>query len=341
VRRASIRGALAFTFTFTFTFFTSDAWAQDAGAEILIAPGADDAPTVRASLSATEVGLGEVFYLFVSVDHQPGVEINLPAALPLGLEFEETARTDRLVKNPAGGLTREYEVALMAFALGPLVLPPIPVTWAAQGRAHDLATPPVPIKVTGVLTAADTTLRDIAPPVTVIRRDLRLVWIASGVLGALLVGLVTWRVVRRRRRDEAVLAAATEATRPPHEEALARLAEVEGSGALDADDRKPAYLEMSEILRGYLGRRYGFPAPELSTGEIRARLLEGDDAAEPLVKIVDWLERCDLVKYARGKASEDEARQALYDARIFVERTRDLPLGHPARTADAEAEVAS
>jgi hypothetical protein len=298
--------------------------AQDAGGEIVLSPGAGDAPTVRATLSTTTVGLGEVFYLFVSVDHQPGVEVNLPAALPLGLEFEETARTDRLVKNPAGGLTREFEIALMAFALGPLVLPAVPVTWVTQGRAREQATPALELTVTGALADGDAALRDIAPPVAVVRRDLRLVAIAGGAVGALLVALVIWRLVRRRRRRDAMVAAASEAQRPPHEEALARLAQVEGSGALDADDRKPAYLEMSEIVRAYLGRRYGLPAPELSTAEIRARLIV-DDAGEPLVRIVDWLERCDLVKYARGTASEDEARQALYDARIFVERTRDQP----------------
>jgi hypothetical protein len=312
----------------------SPASAQDGGGVIVIDPGLPDAPVVRASLSATEVGLGEVFYLFVAVDHQPGVEVNLPAALPIGPDFEETARTDRLIKNPAGGLTREFEVALMAFTLGDRLLPPVPVTWAAHGQVAQVASAPLAISVVGVIGEGDAELRDIAPPVDVLRRDLTLAWIAGGALGAVVLAVIVWRLARRRRRRVATAVAAAEALRPPHDEALARLAAVEGSGALGAEDRKPVYLELSEIVRGYLARRYGFPARDLTTGEIRTRLAALPDPGEALARIADWLERCDLVKYAKGSATEDEARQALYEARIFVERTREdaaAPATPPAR----------
>lgn len=292
---------------------------------IEIEPTAPDAPVIRAVLSGREVRLGEVFLLLVDVDHPPGVEVNLPAALPLGLDLEETARTDRLVPNPGGGLTRRFEVALMAFALGEVAVPPLPVTWTALGQVHQAATPALALTVVGALGEGEASLRDIAPPVAVVIEDRTLLWIGAAVLAVVLGALIGARIVHRRRRRPRLgdVDAAGVPLRSVHEEALARLAEVEASGALDADDRKPVYLMLSEIARAYAGRRFGIGALDLTTTELRARLAALPDPGGVLASFCDWLERCDLVKYARSDASEDEARQALYEARIFVERTRE------------------
>lgn len=283
-----------------------------------------NAPTVSASASSQQVALGQVFYLFVRVVYEPGTQVNLPASLQLGAAFEETGRTDTIEKNKDGTLTRDYEIALQAFDVGDQVIPPIPVTYAAQGRAQEVATQAVPIEVTSTIGEGEATLRDIRGPVAVERPDYTLVWVAAIFSGAivLIVAVLMLRSVFRRRRRR-VLARLPEAlVRSAHDEALARLAEVEGSGALDEADRKPAYLAMSEILRGYIGRRWGFSALDLTTEEIRQNLVArpGGGAAADLV--CDWLERSDFVKYARYDASPEEARQALYEARMFIERTR-------------------
>jgi BatD DUF11 like domain len=283
-----------------------------------------EAPTVSAATSDKQVVLGSTFYLFVRVVHQPGVQVNLPASLQLGGAFEATARTDTTRVNADGTITRDFEVALLAFEVGDLVIPPIPVTYAAYGRAHEVQTEPVSIEVKSFIGEGEATLRDIAGPVGLDRRDLTLIYLGVGALTAIVAGVLLWlarRAWRRRRRE--VLARLPEAVqRSAHDEALARLDDLEASGALDAEDRKPAYLDMSEILREYIGRRFGFPALDLTTFEIRRELTSrpGGPAAADLVS--GWLERADLVKFAGYEASADEARQALYDARIFIDRTR-------------------
>jgi hypothetical protein len=291
---------------------------------------APDAPKVSASVAPPKVALGKTFSLFVRVTHPPGMQVNLPASLPLGGAFEETARTDTSRANPDGTITSDFEVGLMAFEVGEIQVPPMPVTYVAGGRTGEVATEAVPVEVFGVIGEGKADLRDISGPVGVERPDLTLVYVAAAVGGVLLLGLGFWlgrRAWRRRRRT--VLARLPEAIqRSAHEEALARLAEVEGSGALDADERKPAYLDMSEILRAYIGRRYGFPALDLTTDEIRRELdARGGGPASDLV--CDWLARSDLVKFAGHDASPDEARQALYDARIYIDKTRPTPQPQP------------
>lgn len=281
-------------------------------------------PTVSVSLSGPEVVLGATFYLFVRAVYQPGVAVNLPASLPLGAAFDETARTDSTRVNPDGTITRDFEVAVMAFEVGDLMVPPIPVTYAAHGRARDVMTDPVAIRVRSFIGEGEAVLRDIAGPVGVERRDLTLIYIAAGAV-AVIAALIALLLLRRRwsRRRRAVLARLPEAVqRSAHDEALARLDELEGNGALDLEDLKSAYLQMSEILRNYIGRRFGFPALDLTTVEIQRELEirpSGPFAAE---LVAGWLERADLVKFAGHAASADDARQAFYDARIFIDRTR-------------------
>jgi hypothetical protein len=305
--------------------------AQDAGAAAGTPPATvpapvlePDAPVVSAAVSGQEVVLGSTFYLFVRVVYQPGVQVNLPAALPLGTAFEESARADTTTVNADGTISRDFEVAVMAFEVGDLAVPPIPVTYAAHGRALEVRTEPVPIKVKSFIGDGEAALRDIAGPVGLERRDPTLLYVGVGVglavLGAV-AALLLRRVWRRRRRE--VLAAMPEAVqRSAHDEAIARLDELEASGALDAGDLKPAYLQMSEIIRLYIGRRFGFPALDLTTFEIRRELQVRPAGPAAADMIAGWLEQADLVKFAGYQASPDEARQALYDARIFIDRTR-------------------
>ncbi|HEU5058697.1 MAG TPA: hypothetical protein VFU21_19325, partial [Kofleriaceae bacterium] len=173
--------------------------------------------------------------------------------------------------------------------------------------------------------------KDIRGPVAVERPDYTLIWVAAVFTGAVLIvvaALMLRGLFRRRRRR--VLARLPEAlVRSAHDEAMARLAEVEASGLLDDADRKPAYLAMSEIIRAYIGRRWGFPALDLTTEEIRSSLAARPDGMAAADLVCGWLERSDFVKYARYDASPEEARQALYEARIFIDRTRPAPAPPP------------
>jgi hypothetical protein len=222
---------------------------------------------------------------------------------------------------------RELELEVVAWVVGDLQLPPIPVTYVVQGTAYVVQTDPVPIQVVSFIGEGEAELRDIAPPVPVSRTSWTLLSALIGAAAALLVGLVALVVVRRwrrRRRRDLPGRRVSGAGAPAvafDDQALARLDALERSGALEAADRRPFYFELSEIVRGYLGRRYGFPALDSTTAEIRSRLAAGE--GRPVAEQVgEWLERCDLVKYASYSADRDDARAALADARSLIEATR-------------------
>jgi hypothetical protein len=102
---------------------------------------------------------------------------------------------------------------------------------------------------------------------------------------------------------------------------------------------------VSDIVRRYLGDRYGFDGLESTTREMLAELR----ATTPRIAVLDEIERflrqADLVKFARLTPSEIECSTALADAEQIVERTvpPPMPVGAPAAAppapgADVEAE---
>jgi hypothetical protein len=93
------------------------------------------------------------------------------------------------------------------------------------------------------------------------------------------------------------------------------------SGALEAEDRKPAYIELSEIVRVYLGRRYEFPALDSTSSEIRAYLRRRAGTEAALEILDDWLRVSDMVKYAGYQPPEEEARAAVAEARELIAAT--------------------
>ena len=304
------------------------AFAQDAGSGT-VAPPPVDAPVASAALSDREVTLGRSFFLFVRVVYAPGIDVNLPANLGLPEGLEELQRTNAERKNPDGSLTREFEVELMAFDLGELGIAPIAVTYSSRGDVAQVQTNPLALRVIGVIGDGAEELRDIAGPVDVRREDYRLLYTLGAVLGTILLLLLLWWLLKNSRSKRRHVAALIAARRlPVDEEALVRLAELEERGALELEDLKPTYLEMSEIVKAYIGRRYGFPANELTALEIRNELAARPTGQEAEAMIRPWFQSADLVKFANAGATTDEARRALDDARVFIDKTR--PGGVPA-----------
>lgn len=300
----------------------------DAAGPLTIPAPAPDAPEVRAVVSPDTVAIGEPFSLLVTVTHPRGMQVNLPASLGFGEVFEEIRRENEARELADGRMVREFELAVMAWDVGDLEIPAVPVTYAHQGRVATTFGNPVPIRVISVIGDGEESLRDIAPPVQVYERDWTRVYIAAAIVAALLVALLYLLVRRRLRRRGPVryrTAAAAAAQLDPDGEALARLTALEQSGALDADDREPVYVELSEIVRRYLGRRYGFSALDLTSSELVARLREQPGAAPAVAPVAELIERFDLVKYARGSAGRERAHADLDLVRQLVITTRPAP----------------
>ncbi len=152
------------------------------------------------------------------------------------------------------------------------------------------------------------------------QRDLLLAYIAGGLLAAMLGGLCTWLIVRKLRGR--VLLRPGPPPRPAHEVALERLDRLGAYGFLENADNRPFYFAVSEVIREYLGARFGFDSLELTTDELIAELRRTAGREVLLGEVQGWLSACDLVKFAKISPSAAESRGTLETAILIVTSTR-------------------
>ncbi|HLH54412.1 MAG TPA: hypothetical protein VKY92_12430 [Verrucomicrobiae bacterium] len=159
-------------------------------------------------------------------------------------------------------------------------------------------------------------LRDIKPPVEIPSGWLWLGWIAGAILLAGLAWLA-WRYWQRKKMEVPVVPPV-----PAHVLAKQRLTE---ALALIGQP-KEFCIAVSDALRWYLEERFDFHAPERTTEEFLNELRDTDlltrDQKESLV---EFLNRCDLVKFARYEPVQAELRDLHACAVRLVEETEPPP----------------
>jgi hypothetical protein len=304
------------------------------------AAAANDAPTVAARADRKEARVGDVVLLTVTVVGSRQTKVNLrhPVELTPFVELDEANREIPEEKDLGDGkMRREWTLKVAAYEPGELNIPPVELTYLGKGgELRSARTEPVPVKITSLLAnEPEPALKDIAPPVRVMERDLLLLYVAAGLGAAALGGVVTV-LVRRKLRARALLRPPPPA-RPPHEIALERLDRLGAGGFADDADHRPFTFELSEVIRDYLGARFGFDSLELTTEELVAELHRRAAGELVMGEIDGWLAGCDLVKFAKVSPSANEARGALETAIRIVESTRPRPQplgGGPAAPGD-------
>jgi hypothetical protein len=296
-----------------------------------------DAPTVAARADRAEAHVGDPIHLELVAIGKSTVPVNLPSTLELG-PFSLLDRQESEQNLGDGRIKRQFTLTIAAYEPGSKQVPALEVTYLGpRGDVRTARTAPVTVKI-GSLTAnePEPAIKDAAPPVRVMEENLWPAYIAGGLCAAGLGALLTMLIVRRLRARRGERPGPP--PRPAHEVALERLDRLGAYGFLENADNRPFYFAVSEIIRDYLGGRYGFDSLELTTDELIAELRRQAGRELFLSEIQGWLSACDLVKFAKISPSATEARGALESAIRIVTATR--PVLAPAGTAGGVAEAA-
>jgi hypothetical protein len=330
IRPAFAGAALAVVLGGTAPTFAADAdagAAADAQASTASpAPPDPDAPTVTAQADKAVAHVGDPIHVSVVAIAKTGVPVNLPASLALE-PFALLDRKEAETKLGDGRIRREFTLSVAAYEPGTPELPAIDVTYlAAGGAVRTVRTAPVPIKIASLIAnEPEPAMKETATPVAVMEQRLWPVYAAGAVVAAALGALVAALIVRRMRARRGERPGPP--PRPAHEVALERLDRLGALGFLENADNRPFYFAVSEVIRDYLGARYGFDSLELTTDELCAELRKRSGRDVVLGEIQAWLVACDLVKFAKISPSADESRGALESAIRIVTATR--PVAEP------------
>jgi hypothetical protein len=304
------------------------AWAADGGAagDAAIAAVDPDAPTVAARADKAEAHVGDPIRISVVAVAKSGVPVNLPGTFDLG-PFSLLGRDETIEQNLGDGrVRREFVFKVAAYEPGEVAIPAVEVTYLAKtGEVRTAATTPIPIKIASLIAnEPEPALKDAATTVSVMEENRIPLYIGGGLLGAGVGALIMFFIARklRARRGERP----GPPPRPAHEIALERLDRLGAYGFLENADNRPFYFAVSEVIRDYLGARYGFDSLELTTDELIGELKRQAGRDMILGEIQGWLSACDLVKFAKVSPTAAEARGALESAIRIVTVTRAAPV---------------
>jgi hypothetical protein len=283
-----------------------------------------DAPTVAAHADRTEVHVGDPIHLDVVAIGKSAVPVNLPSTLELGA-FSLLDRKESEQNLGDGRVKRQFTLTIAAYEPGTKEVPAIEVTYLGpRGDVRTARTAPVAVKIGSLIAnEPEPAIKDAAPPVTVMVENLWPAYIAGGLVAAGLGALLTMLIVRRLRARRGERPGPP--PRPAHEVALEKLDRLGAYGFLENADNRPFYFAVSEIIREYLGGRYGFDSLELTTDELCAELRRHAGRELVLGEVQGWLSACDLVKFAKISPTAAEARGALESAIRIVTTTRPVP----------------
>ncbi|MBN2414998.1 hypothetical protein JXO52_04115 [bacterium] len=294
---------------------------------------------VTSAVDRSRITIGDLITYTVTVSHPDTVEIEMPgpAANLGGFEIRDYRIEDP--RRIRGGVVSEAVYTISTFVTGEFAIPPLTLHYRSEGDTlvKSMSTQEIPIVVESMKASEAGDIRDIKPPEE-IPRDWRRIMIlgAAGLLALLLIaaGIVYYR---RRKAGAPLLPVKTAPPRPPHEiarEALDRLRQQD----LPAQGKiKEYYIELSDIIRRYIEGRFYLVALEMTTTDVLEQLAAVNVSQEDHALFREFLQACDLVKFARYIPSNEAHVRRMDQAYELVDRTRILSV--TADVSDAGEEV--
>ena len=173
-----------------------------------------------------------------------------------------------------------------------------------------------------VLSQQGADIRDVKPPLTL---PANFLWLLFAFLMLAMLAFA-WFVrpwLRRRKRERP---AARVPPVSPWVRALKDLELLRQAGLVAGGRQKDYYTRLSDILRRYIEDRFEIPAPEMTTPEFLSQMMtETRLSVSQKDAIRAFLERCDMVKFAKYLSNEHEAEQSFALVKAFVRDTIPRP----------------
>lgn len=159
-------------------------------------------------------------------------------------------------------------------------------------------------------------LHDIAPPVDYSLVPVWVIWL--GVVAALaLCGLVGWWIRGRWQRPKPQPSA--------RDRALDQLDRIRDE--IETLSPYQFSIRVSDILRSYVTEQYHLPVTRQTSVEFLAALTKTSPfSGDEKLLLEDFLNRCDLIKFARYDATTRDSRLLLEEATRFVEGRKLEPV---------------
>ncbi len=292
---------------------------------LLAASGvAQERISVESTVDRQEITIGDrvIYQITVTADTALQIDSLVVGENLGGFEIKDYIPREEKIRASYRIITEGFEIT--TFTTGEYQIPSLLISYRTPaGETKSIATDPLPLTVKSLLTGEDAEDIRALKSQRAFEPDTPWWLIVIGLVVLAAAGLFVY--LYRRARKPIDLEAESVDPRLPWEIALEELADLEATEWVAKGQFKLFYLKLSEIFRRYLEKRYGISALERTTWEIilEFRALALPEEEERI--IAQFLDDCDLVKFAKFRPTTEQAVADLERAREFVRQTRSLP----------------
>ncbi|MCP4706255.1 MAG: protein BatD [candidate division Zixibacteria bacterium] len=255
--------------------------------------------TIETEIDKAEIYIGDLINYRLTVFFDSNIILTPPPiGANLGSFDVKDYQADDEINLDDGRRKIESRFLLTTFTTGDYIIPPIPIEYMkADSTRKILISEPIAIRVSSLLSEDSDTLdiRDLKPPFDFEPSKAWLYYLLGGIV---LVVVLSYYLIWRYRRKKQLEAEWVD-PRKPWEIAFEEMAILKENNYPAENQFKLYYIELSEIIRAFLGRIYTVPVLDMTTDEFCDILSELEIAEDQYKWIKGFLKHSDLVKFAK------------------------------------------
>ncbi|MEE9441488.1 MAG: hypothetical protein V3V99_02320 [candidate division Zixibacteria bacterium] len=281
---------------------------------------------ITASVDKQTAFIGDLIEYTISVAYDSTIVLTPPAVgANLGQFDVKDYKAGEEEKLEDGRLRQTLWFSMRTFTTGEYIIPPLPIEYMMpDSTKRVLSSDPIKINIKSVLGegAQTDTLRlvDIRGQVSIPGDNTVLIWSIFGAVIFVSGGIFAlWWFKWRKREEEEYID-----PRPAWEIAFADLAELKDKNLPEKGELKLFYIELTEIIRRFVGKKFEFDAIDLTTSEIKEKLNELSVDENYTKEFTEFLEQADLIKFAKFIPPTEQPVTDWQTTFSLIDRGRDL-----------------
>ena len=280
--------------------------------------------SVSAGVDKARATIGEEITYKITVDFPENVEVFFPETQDKigGLAVKDFAVSD--IKGDDGRITRELNYVLETYKASSYIISAFDIKYKEKLKPEiEVAkTPEIFVEVVTVLDADASDVRGIKPPVSLDKRYFKLYIIIAIVFGVLLLVAIVLHYIYHRKQTE------MESIPEPlsaHQIAYNDLESLRAMDLVSKGQIKEYYYRLSNIVRHYIENRFKLMAPERTTEEFLIEMtVTGKLTGVHKELVGNFLEHCDMVKFAAYGPDSREIESSFNSAKKLVDETKEV-----------------
>ncbi len=279
--------------------------------------------TVKATTDSLEYLIGDFIDYSITVETPENIEVYVPSFADSLKDLHFLRKGEISETKTAKGIKKVFHFILAGYDSLDTTIPELPVILKNkdEGKTDTILTNKVKLFVSKVKVDKQKDIKDIKKILT-IPYD----WgtLALIILSVLLALAIIYFVYGKffRKKTSAEEKKTIKIVLPPHKIAYKKLTELESEKLWQSGKIKEYHSRLTEIIREYFEKRFGFNSLEMTSGETLAELQKRDVSPETLKAVEEFLSNADLVKFAKFQPMPTVNEAMMKEAYKIIDLTK-------------------